>query len=92
MVGGRAGVSDERVYRFNFPERPGALMNFLSQMGSSWNISMFHYRNHGAAWGRVLVGFQAGNKDQRELQAYLKKIGYRFWEESENPAYQMFLR
>ncbi len=93
MVGGRGpDLQHELLYRFEFPERPGALLKFLSVLGARWNISMFHYRNHGAAWGRVLVGFQAGSEDQSELQAYLKKIGYRFWEESENPAYQMFLR
>ncbi len=93
MVGGRGrDTRHELLYRFEFPERPGALLKFLDVLGARWNISMFHYRNHGAAWGRVLVGFQAGSEDQRELQAYLKKIGYRFWEESENPAYRMFLR
>jgi len=93
MVGGRGrDTRHELLYRFEFPERPGALLKFLDVLGARWNISMFHYRNHGAAWGRVLVGFQAESQDQRELQAYLKKIGYRFWEESENPAYQMFLR
>ena len=93
MVGGRGrDTRHELLYRFEFPERPGALLKFLDVLGARWNISMFHYRNHGAAWGRVLVGFQAGSEDQRELQAYLKEIGYRFWEESENPAYQMFLR
>lgn len=93
MVGGRGrDTKSELLYRFEFPERPGALLKFLAVLGARWNISMFHYRNHGAAWGRVLVGFQAASGEQKELQAYLKKIGYRFWEESENPAYQMFLR
>ena len=93
MVGGRGrDTRHELLYRFEFPERPGALLSFLKVLGARWNISMFHYRNHGAAWGRVLVGFQARSDEQRELHAYLKKIGYRFWEESENPAYQMFLR
>jgi len=93
MVGGRGrDTRQELLYRFEFPERPGALLKFLNVLGARWNISMFHYRNHGAAWGRVLVGFQAGSKDQQKLQTYLTKIGYRYWEESENPAYQMFLR
>lgn len=93
MVGGRGrDTKNELLYRFEFPERPGALLKFLAVLGPRWNISMFHYRNHGAAWGRVLVGFQAASTEQQELQTYLQKIGYRFWEESENPAYQMFLR
>ena len=93
MVGGRGrDTKSELLYRFEFPERPGALLKFLAVLGGRWNISMFHYRNHGAAWGRVLVGFTADTGAQSELQAYLKKIGYRFWEESANPAYQMFLR
>lgn len=93
MVGGRGrDTESELLYRFEFPERPGALLKFLTVLGGRWNISMFHYRNHGAAWGRVLVGFQAPPADARKLQAYLKKIGYRFWEESDNPAYQLFLR
>lgn len=93
MIGGRfAGTSDELIYRFEFPERPGALMKFLNGLGSSWNITMFHYRNHGAAYGRVLVGFTSANGgDEKKLKAFLKKIGYRFWEESDNPAYEMFL-
>ncbi len=93
MVGGRGrDTESELLYRFEFPERPGALLKFLTVLGKRWNISMFHYRNHGAAWGRVLIGFQAAPADARKLQAYLKKIGYRFWEESDNPAYQLFLR
>jgi len=93
MVGGRGrDTESELLYRFEFPERPGALLKFLTVLGKRWNISMFHYRNHGAAWGRVLVGFQAAPAEVLKLQAYLKKIGYRFWEESDNPAYKMFLR
>ena len=93
MVGGRGrDTKSELLYRFEFPERPGALLKFLTVLGARWNISMFHYRNHGAAWGRVLVGFQADQAARKELQVYLTKIGYRFWEESDNPAYQMFLR
>ena len=79
------------LFRFEFPERPGALLEFLSGLGSKWNISLFHYRNHGAAWGRVLVGFKAENGQRRELEAYLRRIGYRFWSEEGNPAYELFL-
>jgi threonine dehydratase len=61
-------------------------------LGTGWNITMFHYRNHGAAWGRVLVGFEAAGTDQKRLDAYLKRVGYRYWEETDNPAYQLFLR
>ncbi len=93
MVGGRTlGTKNELLYRFEFPERPGALLRFLSVLGTEWNITMFHYRNHGAAWGRVLVGFEGDAGDRRSLAAYLKRIGYRYWEETENPAYQLFLR
>jgi threonine dehydratase len=93
MVGGRpAGDKPELLFRFEFPERPGALLNFLSGLGADWNITLFHYRNHGAAWGRVLVGFEAAATDRARLVADLKRIGYRFWEESGNPAYRLFLR
>ena len=93
MVGGRRlGGKSEILYRFEFPERPGALLRFLSVLGTEWNITMFHYRNHGAAWGRVLVGFEGDAGDRRTLAAYLKRVGYRYWEETENPAYQLFLR
>jgi threonine dehydratase len=92
MVGGRTlGAKSELLYRFEFPERPGALLRFLIGLGGSWNITMFHYRNHGAAWGRVLVGFEAAASDRKTLTEYLKRIGYRYWEETENPAYQLFL-
>jgi threonine dehydratase len=92
MVGGRTlGAKPELLYRFEFPERPGALLKFLIGLGGSWNITMFHYRNHGAAWGRVLVGFEAEAKDRRRLGQYLKRIGYRYWEETDNVAYRMFL-
>jgi len=92
MVGGRTlGSKSELLYRFEFPERPGALLRFLIGLGGSWNITMFHYRNHGAAWGRVLVGFEADASDRKNLTEYLKRIGYRYWEETENPAYQLFL-
>lgn len=91
MVGGHARVDNERVFRIEFPERPGALMNFLNQLGQRWNISMFHYRNHGSAYGRVLVGLQVANGEQREVEQLLKGIGYTFCEETANPAYQQFL-
>ena len=93
MVGGRTfGNKPELVYRFEFPERPGALLRFLNGLGSRWNITMFHYRNHGSAWGRVLVGFEAGAADRESLSTYLKRIGYRYWEETGNPAVDLFLR
>ena len=93
MVGGRsAGVGDEQVYRFEFPERPGALMKFLNSLGSKWNISMFHYRNHGSAYSRVLMGIQAGREETETFKAMLDKVGFRYWDESENEAYRLFLR
>ncbi|NGP54092.1 threonine ammonia-lyase, biosynthetic [Thioalkalivibrio sp. XN8] len=93
MVGGRPpGDKAELLFRFEFPERPGALLNFLTGLGADWNITLFHYRNHGAAWGRVLVGFEAAPEDRERLLADLRAIGYRFWEESDNPAYRLFLR
>jgi threonine dehydratase len=93
MVGGRSPQGgDELLYRFEFPERPGALLQFLTGLGQHWDISLFHYRNHGSAWGRVLVGFAATKKDQSALNKYLKEIGYRFWSEQDNPAYKMFLQ
>jgi threonine dehydratase len=92
MVGGRPGEDKpELLFRFEFPERPGALLNFLSGLGVDWNITLFHYRNHGAAWGRVLVGFEAQPKERARLVRDLKRIGYRFWEETGNPAYRLFL-
>ncbi|MEC8074821.1 MAG: threonine ammonia-lyase, biosynthetic [Pseudomonadota bacterium] len=93
MVGGHRGSpGSEMLFRFEFPERPGALLQFLSGLGVDWNISLFHYRNHGSAWGRVLVGFDAGAAELKQLQAYLQRIGYRFWSEHDNPAYDLFLR
>lgn len=98
MVGGRAfGSKGEWLYRFEFPERPGALGRFLAELGSRWDITLFHYRNHGAAWGRVLVGLAPATDDakaasQAQLGQYLERIGYRYWEETDNPAYAMFLR
>lgn len=92
MVGGHAdAVSNERVFRFEFPERPGALFNFLNKLGGRWNISMFHYRNHGAADARVLAALQVEQTDYAEFEQALDAIGYPYWEETENPAYQLFL-
>ncbi len=92
LVGGRApDIHDEILFRFEFPERPGALMNFLNSMDHDWNISLFHYRNHGADYGRVLVGMQVPRTDKKALKAFLDNLGYPYWDESENPAYKLFL-
>ncbi len=92
MVGGHANhIANEVLYRFEFPERPGALLDFLAHIGKRWNISMFHYRNHGAAYGRVLVGLQVPKTERKELTGFLDEVGYQWWDESKNPAYQMFL-
>ena len=92
LVGGRApGIADEIIFRFEFPERPGALMNFLNSMNPGWNISLFHYRNHGADFGRVLVGMQVPHKDKKALKHFLDELGYPYWDESANPAYKLFL-
>ena len=92
MVGGRSQqVTEEQVYRFEFPERPGALLDFLVQLGGRFNISMFHYRNHGSAFGRVLVGLQVSRKDHQALKAFLDQLGYRYTEETDNQAYKFFL-
>ena len=92
MVGGRAaGTESESLYRFEFPERPGALLRFLTRMGEDWNISMFHYRNHGSAYGRVLVGMQVPAADRAAFDAFLSELGYRYEEETNNPAYELFL-
>ena len=92
LVGGHAGQADnERVFRFRFPERPGALLGFLSKMGKTWNISLFHYRNHGADFGRVLVGMQVPPGEKMAFQAFLKDLGYTYVEETDNPAYKLFL-
>ena len=92
MVGGHAHyVENERLLRFIFPERPGALLHFLNQIGQRWNISLFHYRNNGAAFGRILVGLQVIAGELDELQDFLNKLGYPYWHENENPAYKIFL-
>ena len=93
MVGGRASsINDELVYRFEFPERPGALLEFLTKLAGRWNISMFHYRNHGAAFGRVLLGMQVPEGEKTQLEALLKDLHYNYWEETDNPAYAYFLK
>jgi len=92
MVGGHAvGLKDELIYRFQFPERPGALLEFLTSMGKRWNISLFHYRNHGADYGRVLVGIQVPADSRKDFQRFLDDLGYGCWEESDSRAYHLFL-
>jgi threonine dehydratase len=92
LVGGRSrDVRDEILYRFEFPERPGALMKFLNSMGGAWNISLFHYRNHGADYGRVLVGMQVPPTDKAAFRAFLDGLGYDYVDETENVAYRLFL-
>ncbi|MGB5256897.1 MAG: threonine ammonia-lyase, biosynthetic [Woeseiaceae bacterium] len=92
MVGGRSpAISNERMFRFEFPERPGALLDFLNAIGTDWNISLFHYRNHGSDYGRILAGIDVPQDETAELEAHLADLGYPHWEESDNPAYTMFL-
>jgi threonine dehydratase len=93
MVGGHAPqVDNEQLYRFEFPERPGALLRFLTRIGDRWNISLFHYRNHGAAYGRVLIGVQVSEQEKNEFQAFLDALGYVYSQETDNPAYKTFLK
>lgn len=93
MVGGHGGdIPNERLFRFEFPERPGALLNFLNQIGDRWNISLFHYRNHGAAYGRVLMGIQVPPPDEADFNAFLAGLEMEYAEEHDNPAYELFLR
>jgi threonine dehydratase len=92
LVGGHAAaVENEILYRFEFPERPGALMHFLTAMSRGWNISLFHYRNHGADYGRVLVGMQVPARDKKKFQRFLSEVGYPYRDETRNPAYELFL-
>ncbi|MDR0440577.1 MAG: threonine ammonia-lyase, biosynthetic, partial [Candidatus Accumulibacter sp.] len=92
LVGGHSPrIENELVYRFEFPERPGALMYFLNQMSSGWNISLFHYRNHGADYGRVLVGLQVPPGEMGQFRAFLKNLGYVYRDETGNEAYRLFL-
>jgi len=91
MVGGHAeGIECETLVRFEFPERPGALLDFLSALGRRWNITLFHYRNHGAAYGRVLMGAQIPPDEADAFREALDTLGYQYWEETENPAYRLF--
>ena len=92
MVGGRSDLADNEVlYRFEFPERPGALMRFLESMNPEWNISLFHYRNMGGDFGHVLVGIQVPTSDKKAFKAFLEQLGYPFVNETDNPAYKLFL-
>ena len=92
MVGGRSpGIPNERLFRFEFPERPGALLDFLDAIGSQWNVTLFHYRNHGSDYGRILAGIDVPPGEREELERHLDELGYPHQEESDNPAYAMFL-
>ncbi|MFJ3318521.1 threonine ammonia-lyase, biosynthetic [Herbaspirillum huttiense] len=92
LVGGKSELAgDELLYRFEFPERPGALMKFLSSMNPGWNISLFHYRNQGGDVGRILIGLQVPKKEMKEFRAFLAQLGYRHWDETKNPLYKLFL-
>jgi threonine dehydratase len=92
LVGGKSSLAhDELLYRFEFPERPGALMRFLDSMAPNWNISLFHYRNQGGDVGRILVGLQVPAGEMDEFRQFLATLGYRYWDESANPAYKLFL-
>ncbi|MEC4806077.1 MAG: threonine ammonia-lyase, biosynthetic [Jaaginema sp. PMC 1079.18] len=92
MVGGHSPLAhNELLYRFEFPERPGALMQFVNSMSPNWNISMFHYRNNGADYGRIVVGIQVPPEDKADWEAFLETLGYQYWDENQNPAYKLFL-
>ncbi|MEH2083498.1 MAG: threonine ammonia-lyase, biosynthetic [Nostoc sp.] len=92
MVGGHSPLANnELLYRFEFPERPGALMKFVTSMSPDWNISLFHYRNNGADYGRIVVGIQVPPHEMKDWQAFLDHLGYRYWDENKNPAYKLFL-
>jgi len=93
MIGGSGPAANhELLYRFEFPERPGALMRFLNSMSPNWNISLFHYRNQGGDYGQIVVGLQVPPSDKKAFAAFLAELGYRNWDESDNPAYKLFLR
>ena len=96
MVGGRApkGVClrGEYIFRVEFPERPGALLDFLDKLSDEFNITLFHYRNQGSAYGRVLVGFESKEKNYSKLQKYMNATGFRYWDETQNSAYKAFLK
>jgi threonine dehydratase len=92
MIGGHArGLRDEMLFRFEFPERPGAMLKFLQAIGSRWNISLFHYRNHGSDYGRVLAGIQVPHGERTDFMLHLNELHYAYVEETANPAYKMFL-
>jgi threonine dehydratase len=93
MIGGRLSddIADEMVFRVEFPERPGSLLQFLSALGNEYSISLFHYRNHGAAYGRILVGMEVPSGKRADLKKRLVGLGYRYWEETTNPAYLEYL-
>ena len=94
MIGGHPGssVTNEHLYRFQFPEKPGALLNFLMKVGNRWNISLFHYRNHGSNFGRILMGFQVDRGELKAFNSFLKSLGIPYWDETDNEAYKLFLR
>jgi threonine dehydratase len=93
MVGGHSALAaDERLLRFVFPERPGALLKFLSLLRPNWNISLFHYRNQGADYGRILVGIQVPTSDSQAFSEFLAELGYPYVEETANPVFRMFLQ
>jgi threonine dehydratase len=92
LVGGHAAALDELLYRFEFPERPGALMKFLSAMNPTWNISLFNYRNYGADYGSILVGLQVPRREMGDFRRFLARLGYPCTNETRNPAYRLFLR
>lgn len=93
LIGGRlsSDIQDEMVFRVEFPERPGSLLHFLNALGNDYSITLFHYRNHGAAYGRILVGMQVPPGKRVALRSALNSLGYRFWEETDNPAYREYL-
>ena len=92
MVGGKSALAaGELIYRLEFPERPGALMQFLTSMAPGWNISMFHYRNQGSDYSRVLVGLQVPKSERKAFKTFLDELGYAYKDETDNPAYRLFL-
>jgi threonine dehydratase len=93
MIGGRISrdIADEMVLRVEFPERPGSLLQFLNSLGNEFSISLFHYRNHGSAFGRILLGLQVPPSKRPALKKALSRLGYRFWEETDNLAYREYL-
>ena len=94
MVGGHPGgsVTNEVLFRFQFPEKPGALLNFLMKVGERWNISLFHYRNHGSNFGRILMGFQVDKDDHKAFRSFLSGLDIPHWDETDNSAYELFLK